>query len=287
MVVKEYGNAQAFLEDNEAILLEREAVSQLILYNAYKSRKQPEEYKGMFGAVLEEDKTSLLFCNILPHSLVIFVAQADNVTPSCLALVDYMGNSKININGIIARHDVCLSFIDRYKRHVNCTFTEKLGMDIMEIRKVNDIKPVDGTHRLALPEEAKLVADWMIEFQLEALTSEMDYEAALKKAVLNIEENRIYLYEDSEHTVVSMAVAARELVHGIAITYVFTPEEYRGKGYAAANMYYLSKELLEKGYQFCTLFVDKKNPLSNRAYEKVGYKILEDNYEYNMIPIEG
>jgi len=118
------------------------------------------------------------------------------------------------------------------------------------------------------------------------LTSEMDYEAALKKATKYIEDKKIYLYENSEQKVVTMAVAARKLAHGIAITYVFTPEEYRGKGYAAANLYYLSKEMLLQGYEFCTLFVDKKNPLSNRAYEKVGYKILEDNYEFKVIPTE-
>jgi predicted GNAT family acetyltransferase len=32
--------------------------------------------------------------------------------------------------------------------------------------------------------------------------------------------------------------------------------------------------------------VDKKNPLSNRAYEKVGYKVIEDNFEYKIIPLE-
>jgi predicted GNAT family acetyltransferase len=173
--------------------------------------------------------------------------------------------------------------MDQYKKHINCTFAMKQGMDIMEIRKVNDIKPVEGSQRLALPEEAKLIADWMIQFQMESLASELDYEAALNKATKYIEENKIYIYENSEKKVVTMAIASRKLVHGMAITYVFTPEENRGKGYAAANMYYLSKNLLEQGYEFCTLFVDKKNPLSNRAYEKVGYKILEDNYEYMVI----
>jgi predicted GNAT family acetyltransferase len=126
----------------------------------------------------------------------------------------------------------------------------------------------------------------MIEFQMEARASEMDYEAALNRANTLIENKKIYFYENLDHKVVTMAVAARELVHGIAITYVYTPEEFRGKGYAAANMYYLSKEMLEKGYEFCTLFVDKKNPLSGRAYEKVGFKTQEDNYEYKVIPAE-
>jgi predicted GNAT family acetyltransferase len=80
-----------------------------------------------------------------------------------------------------------------------------------------------------------------------------------------------------------MAVADPRLSHGMVLTYVFTPEEFRGEDYAAANVYYLSKELLEQGYEFCTLLVDKKNPLSARAYEKVGYVILENINEYKII----
>jgi predicted GNAT family acetyltransferase len=32
--------------------------------------------------------------------------------------------------------------------------------------------------------------------------------------------------------------------------------------------------------------VDKKNPVSAKAYEKVGYQIVGDNYEYIAIPAE-
>lgn len=286
MIVKEYDRAHMFLEEYEATLLEREAVSQMIIYNAYQSRNNNIVGKGIFGAVIDEDKTILLYSNIQPHNLLIYAANQENVIAASAFLADYLGNNHISISGINARGDVCQSFMESYKKHISCTFAEKLGTDIMEIRTVNDIKPTEGNQRLATKDDLKLIADWMIEFQIESLLNELDYEAAVKKATKYIDENRIYLYENSEQQVVSMAIAARKLVHGMAITYIFTPEAYRGKGYAAANIYYLSRELLDEGYHFCTMFVDKKNPLSSRAYEKVGYVILEDNYEYKVIPTE-
>jgi len=283
MVVKEYDRAHEFLAEYEATLLEREAVSQLLLYNAYQCRNNNLVDKGIFGSVTEEGKAILLYCNISPHNLVIYMVNHEKTITAASFLADYLGINQVKINGINARNDICQAFMEHYKKHYNCTFVEKLGMDIMEIREVNEIKPVEGSQRIAAQEDAKRIADWMIEFQIEALMSELDYEAALKKATKYIVEGRIYLYENDEQKVVTMAIAARKLVHGMAITYIFTPEEYRGKGYAAANMYYLSRELLDQGYEFCTLFVDKKNPLSNRAYEKVGYIVLEDNYEYQMV----
>lgn len=290
MVVKEYENAQIFLDDYEAVMLEREAVSQLILYNAYKNLTSVANEKCMFGAVLDDEEVCLLFCNVAPYNLVIYVADLqmdrDKIATATVALADFILNINISIKGINARYDVCQDFIERYRDRANVNFLQNLGMDIMEIRAVNDIKPVEGNHRLARQEEAKLIADWMIQYYFETLASEMDYEAALNKVTNLISEDRIFIYENNEQKVASMAVATRKLLHGMAFSYAYTPEEFRGKGYAAANIYYMSKHFLENGYEFCTLFVDKRNPISNRAYEKVGFRSIEDNYDYKMILIE-
>ncbi|MBE5966618.1 MAG: GNAT family N-acetyltransferase [Lachnospiraceae bacterium] len=286
MIVKEYNNAQAFLDDNEATLLEQEAVSQLILYNAYQNLTVIGCRSCLFGTVQEEEKNWLYFCNVAPYKLAIYSAVQEDLSEAVSILAEYLGNNHIVISGINARYDICQEFMEQYKKRIPCTFALKMGVDIMEIREVNDIKVVEGLHRLATSYEDKMITDWMIQYHIEALDSEMDYEAALKKADQLIKEGRIYVYENAEQNIVSMAAAARELVHGIAITYLFTPEEFRGKGYAASNIYYLSKELLEEGYAFCSLFVDKKNPVSARAYEKVGYRVVGDNYEYIAIPEE-
>ena len=45
MVVKVYDNAAEYLIDNEEALLEQEAVSQLVLYDAYKSRQSPRRFR--------------------------------------------------------------------------------------------------------------------------------------------------------------------------------------------------------------------------------------------------
>jgi len=289
MIVKEYETARTFLNNNENILLEHEAISQLILFNAYQNLITFESGKGMFGAVLEEENTVLLFCNVKPYSLVIYIAcqDKDMVNAASITVADFFADNHIPITGIIAKNSVCQSFINHFKKCISCNFNEIRGMDIMEIRKVNEIKPVEGIHRTAVNAESKVITDWMIQFQIEALSSEINYEVALKKVTNLINNNKIFVYENIEHRIVSMATVTRKLIHGIAISYVFTPEEFRGKGYAAANIYYLSKELLEGGYDFCTLFADKKNLVSNRAYEKVGYISMEENYEYKVMPIVG
>jgi predicted GNAT family acetyltransferase len=288
VIVTKYDNARTFLDIYEAILLEREAVGQLILYNAYQNRDTSASEQCLFGAVLEEAGNAvLLFCNVKPYRLVVFIINQDKnlMDTSVAALADFIIENLIPITGIIAKYDVCQSFINQYKKDKNCSFIERQGMDIMEIRQVNDIKPVEGIHRPASEEEVKLIADWIIQYQIETLAIEMDYAEAKMEAAKFIENKQIYIYVDKENKIVSMAATTRRLLHGIAISYIFTPEEFRGEGYAAANLYYLSKELFESGYQFCTLFADKNNPVSSRAYEKVGFKIIDDNYDYQLLPV--
>ncbi len=285
MVVKEYDNARAYLNEHEDRLLEQEAVAQLFLYNAYQKLDVTKNQKCLFGVIMQAEIPILHFCNVEPQAMVIYmdgkVSDMDN--DAAILLADHVISNHITIEGLIGKQGVCQAFISQYKKNANGTFLEKIGVDIMEIREINEINPVEGRHRLAEPEEVKLITEWMINYQLEARTSEINYETALESATKLIEGDKFYIYEDMQQNIVTMAAASRKLVHGIGLNYIYTPEEYRSKGYAAANLYYMSKELLEQGNEFCTLFVDKNNPLTSRAYEKVGYYILEDLYEYQLL----
>jgi len=286
MKVKFFDNAETYLVHNESALMENEAVSQLVLYNAYQSRNNPEIDEVLFGVVEDSGKIILHFSNIPASNLAVYVQDnSRDVKEAARVLANFMADNHINLEGINANREVCENFIEEYRKNVKCTFAERLAADIMEIRQVNEIKPAEGMTRLALPHEIKLLTDWLIQFQIEALAKEIDYESALTRITKMINNNRLYVFEDNEGTVVSMAAATRKLAHGIAINYVYTPEEYRGLGYAATNIYNISKKYLDEGYEFCTLFVDKKNMLSRRAYEKVGYKMVDEMYEYKLLQV--
>lgn len=283
MVEKTYDNAWDFLAKYEAVLMQNEQLSQLLLDSAYQNLSKSPKDVVYFGAIEENEDAWLFYCLEKTNYLILYAPRQDKSVEAALLLADFLGNNHLILKGIDGRHDICQSFLNQYKKYIDCTEIKTLGTVIMEIRKVNEIKTADGSQRMAFVEEVKLVADWIIQFQLETIATELDYEEALNKAADFINDGKIYLYVTMDNTIVSMAVAARKLMHGITISYVFTPEEYRGKGYAAANLYYLSKTMLEQGYDFCTLFADKKNPVSNRAYEKIGYRIREDHDRFRIV----
>lgn len=285
MVVHEYENAKAYLEIHEEALLEYESCSQLVLFSAYQNVDRFDHEECRFGVVFDQGQTILHFCNVLPHHMDLYVPcnLEDHIEEAAKALADYAVEEEFVIKGLFGKQNVCQSFIEQYKKGRHCGFVEKRPMDIMEIRELYDITLVEGNHRLATEEDMKLIAEWIVNIQIEAEASEINYELALIKAKKLIEAKRFFLYEDNEGTVVSMAAASKQLLHGVAFNYVYTPEEYRGIGYAVANVYHMTKNYLEQGYQFCTLYVDKEHNLSSRAYEKLGYQFVYEIYEYQTI----
>ena len=249
MVVKEFNNAQAYLDDYESNLLQNEPVSQLILFNAYKNKNKATNEDELFGTVLDKEEAPVLhFANIPPYNLTLYVENEDKekVKEATEHLVKHLVSNNITILGLNSRYEVGQLFINEYKKYVDCTFIEKLGMDIMVIRQSNDIKPAEGMTRLATIDEVKIITDWMIQFQIEARASEINYEDALHKAKRFIEDNKVYVFENTEQELVSMAIITRELVHGVAISNVFTPEKYRGIGYAATNIFYMCTDLFAR-----------------------------------------
>ena len=79
----------------------------------------------------------------------------------------------------------------------------------------------------------------------------------------------VVFWEDGP--MVSLAAFGNPTPNGIRIGPVYTPPEYRRRGYASALVAELSERLLEKR-RFCFLFTDLVNPTANRIYEQIGYR---------------
>jgi predicted GNAT family acetyltransferase len=63
---------------------------------------------------------------------------------------------------------------------------------------------------------------------------------------------------------------------------VYTPPEYRRRGYASASVAALSQSLLNQGHQFCFLFTDLANPTANHIYQDIGYQPVGDWHQYSF-----
>jgi len=83
------------------------------------------------------------------------------------------------------------------------------------------------------------------------------------------------IWEDGGEAV-SLAGYGAPTPNGIRVGPVYTPPEFRRRGYATALTAEVTKMLLEGGRRFCFLFTDLANPTSNSIYYAVGYRPVTD-----------
>ncbi|MFT4078698.1 GNAT family N-acetyltransferase [Rhodomicrobium sp.] len=61
-----------------------------------------------------------------------------------------------------------------------------------------------------------------------------------------------------------------------AIDSVYTPPAFRGRGYAGTITAIVARQIFSEGRAHACLYVDKRNPASNRCYAKLGFKPVCD-----------
>ncbi len=89
------------------------------------------------------------------------------------------------------------------------------------------------------------------------------------------ERGSLTLWE-SGGTPVALAGRSRMLAGTVRVTLVYTPPEFRGRGYGAAVAAEASRAARAQGAAEVLLFADLANPTSNGVYLRVGYEPVAD-----------
>ena len=130
---------------------------------------------------------------------------------------------------------------------------------------------------MATEADLPLLAEWAYRFTVDCFGSADQAEAA-EMAQRRVADRDAYLWEDGQP--VSMAGSSRPTTHGITVNLVYTPPQFRRRGYATSCVARLSQLLLDGGWKFCTLFTNLANPTANDIYQKIGYTAVCDFNEY-------
>ncbi len=144
-----------------------------------------------------------------------------------------------------------------------------------------------GRMRVATPEDAELVVEWIAAFAAEVLPDSMhveDARASYERRARD-RDGAWLLWDDGEP--VSLAAYGNPTPSGQRVGPVYTPPEFRGRGYATSLVADLTAERLAAGARFCFLFTDLANPTSNAIYARIGYEPVADWDQWLFEGIEG
>lgn len=279
MAMKLYPTPGDFLRDNSAFFDRYEVQAQLNLHNAARHKDEPCAPGLLLGRVERDGAPVLLFGNTPPWNLCLNAAPGDERIPEAAAgLAAYFHENSIAITGVSGRDALCQVFM---KAHGG-SFTLRSTMDIMVLYTLIEPSPCPGTVRKANMSDLDLIVDWKCAMMREAVNEEPEPQRVRNTTVDQLERSVVWLMEDEHGEPVSMANSGRMLLHGACVSGVYTPPRHRGHGYCQNTVAALCRGLLSSGKSYVTLFVDKKNPISNRVYRKIGFDVLEDASDYRF-----
>jgi GNAT superfamily N-acetyltransferase len=132
----------------------------------------------------------------------------------------------------------------------------------------------DGSARLAAEADVPLLADWFRAFGLEVhdMGADVDHVPGVRERV---SYGGVTIWQAGGQPV-AIAGATRQVGGMARIGPVYTPPEFRGRGYGSAVTAAASQRLLEAGAEDVLLYTDLANPVSNSIYQRIGYQAVED-----------
>jgi predicted GNAT family acetyltransferase len=213
-----------------------------------------------------------------PHNLIVYGA-GEHRSAAIEASVSFLLREGVAPPGVIGPRDVATDFASAWSQHTGCTLRVQMEQMIYRLDWVNDLALSSGQLICAAAEHTDLVADWVVAFS-EVTHDVLDHPEALARAQDMIAASRVYLWLDKRP--VSMAWRARPSRRGIVVSGVYTPPEFRTQGYATACVASLSRLLLDEGFEFCALYADLANPVSNHIYKKMGYRPIRASIVYGF-----
>jgi predicted GNAT family acetyltransferase len=165
--------------------------------------------------------------------------------------------------------------VERFAAASEQSWSQVMLQCIYECRAVTSPKRVSGVRRVAQSADREMLAVWGQRLSAEALSQEVTDTTALARVSNHIAHGAMHIWDDDRRPV-SVAAAVAPTPHGIRINNVYTPPEYRGRGYAGALVASLTEAMLQSDREFTFLHTDLSNPTSKRLYVRIGYRHVAD-----------
>jgi ribosomal protein S18 acetylase RimI-like enzyme len=274
-----YATAAAFLDAVGSVLTEHEADHHLVLGVAEAAAAGRAPNEGLFAASVE-DADGLVLAALMTRERPLLVAsdRAD-IAPAAKMLWDALTASGSKPRFLIGEARQAESIAAEWAALAGLAPCLAMRQRAYRLDLVQATADVSGALRLATLDDLGLVAEWIRDFESEALAHVLP-QSTKASAERRIAAHEVYLWCDPEPR--TMASSARPTKRAIAVNGVYTPPEWRRRGYATACVAALSELLLQRGFEFCVLYTDLSNPTSNAIYTRIGYRPIRDFLMYEL-----
>jgi len=277
MNVTRYDSAHAFLQAAEALLMAAEAENNLIIGVAQGLARHPAAVANPYLATVDNGGR-VLACgvHIAPYKLLITRANREPIVALALDAFDAVPD----LDGVTGPDRSAADFAAAWSRLSGVPARIAVRLRIHETHAVSDGDghAPSGVLRNATDADLEKLTGWTGLFVEEAkLPEKIDAKAVVASG---IKRGRLHVWDDGGP--VSMAAWTGKTPSGVRLNFVYTPPEFRGKGYATACVRALTRRQLEQGSSFCWLYTDLSGSGSQKMFKRIGYRPVSDVTEYYL-----
>ena len=282
MRLHRYQDAVAFSADVLPLLLENEAQNCVTL--GVLSR--------LMGAGTREGEPAPLLALLrADDGRVVGAGTRTEAHPLCLApcpafvadaFAERLAEAGESLSGVIGEVASAEAFANSW--HRSKPYSRRLGsrLGVYQLQHLRPPVPVGGTFRPATAADLATLTSYAAGFY-----RDIGEPAPTGVMERTVSEGRLFVWCDSDGRIVSMAAWAGPTPNGARVNFVYTPPEFRGRGFASNCVAAVTRLLLESGRKFVFLFTDISNPTSNRIYRALGYEKLAEHQPTHFDPPAG
>jgi len=234
--------------------------------------ENPQAFEGILEciSVSKQDKIQLVTCRIKPYNLLI--SHTMNIE-SIIPLVEYFKKAGISIPGIYGPAEEVKNFTETWEKLYEEEFSTSDEFLQYSLKQKKIIPQLLGEISIAKSEQTELLKGWTEKSIREIIPgSTEDFISSCTDSFLKLlEKHKVFILE-IENDPVSMAALSGQTKTMQAIIDVYTPPEYRGKGYATELCLFLSEYILEDCKSTPILWVKSTNYTAIHVYEKIGFE---------------
>jgi uncharacterized protein len=201
---------------------------------------------------------------------------SDMPVAAAAALAEHLAAAPIpGVTGPAAVADV---FAERYVAITGRRRSPGLDMELFRLDALVEPRPAGGHLREANTGDRDLLVDWFTAFAVDVAPhhtpggEEEFVDSRLASGGL------LWLWEDGEP--VSLVGTARPAAGVVRVAPVYTPPACRGRGYASSAVASMCRGAFERGAGALILYTDLANPVSNRIYQRLGFRRVGDAREW-------
>lgn len=275
VTIERYPTAEAFLRALGPWLLERETETNVMFSVAELLAAGDHPFKPPFYYAGIESSGRLVGCALR--------APPDGLGVSALPpgvaeqLAADVAEQQPDLQGVSGPDATAAEFARAWVAARGGTWRIRYEWTLFRLESVVSPRRAAGRLRLSEPRDWPALRAWAPRYARD-VNAPLDVERFFGEMA---RRDCLYVWDDDgARCVVAMSGRTQ---NGRRVSAVYTPDEFRRRGYAANAVAAACEIALGDGASFCVLFADREPSLPSRVYRRVGFEPIEDHLVIDLL----